>query len=353
METTPDSAPPAPDLQSSTSAGGRRLKLRLLICNPKSCGAKNIYCKGRVGNPARTRDDPYLPTLYSYECKSYPEWQALALGISKQVSNQNSFFAHAHFIDADRPPGPTARVELVAGGLYPEGIIPTPAPAQTAADFTLDCIKATIASYAGQPATPQNLQECLDRIANAVRGTVVKEIDLPPARYLELPPLENYGYDAPKSQEGSEPSEAHNLSEGGSTPPPQPASLREALPAGATISPSEAQGAKEDQMGGALQSGSGDEPLSEAEPTLSNAECGMPNDEGAVPETPPDVIVEDMPTTIEGSPSNLAAAIITEDAAQGTTQEEKWQKALKAKAAPSIPNPAKFIPPAKKTGKKK
>lgn len=55
-------------------------------------------------------------------------------------------------------------------------------------------------------------------------------------------------------------------------------------------------------MGGALQSGSGDEPLSEAEPTLSNAECGMTNDKGEAPETPSAVIV-DTPEVIEAPPA--------------------------------------------------
>lgn len=38
--------------------------------------------------------------------------------------------------------------------------------------FILDCINATLASYAGTKTTLESLQECLDRIANAVRGTV-------------------------------------------------------------------------------------------------------------------------------------------------------------------------------------
>lgn len=50
--------------------------------------------------------------------------------------------------------------------------LPTPASTTSEAQFTLDCIKATLQSYAGQDVTQENLQECLDRIANAVSGTI-------------------------------------------------------------------------------------------------------------------------------------------------------------------------------------
>lgn len=98
----------------------RRLKLRLLICNPKSYGPKNITVKGRTSNggTARTREDPYLPSVFTYECKTAEEWQMLTTGISKQISNQNSFHAYAHFVDAALPPGPTGRVMCEAGGVY-------------------------------------------------------------------------------------------------------------------------------------------------------------------------------------------------------------------------------------------
>lgn len=115
METKPDSAPTA-----------RRLKLRLLICNPKSYGSKNIVVKGRGGDIPRTREDPYLPGLHSYECKTHTEWRDIGVAISKQVSNQNCLFAYAHFVDLDQPAGAASRVELVPGGVYAEGSADTP-----------------------------------------------------------------------------------------------------------------------------------------------------------------------------------------------------------------------------------
>ena len=103
-----------------TPPSPRPLKLRLLICNPKSYGPKNIVCKGvpSSGNIPRTREDPYLPGVFSYECKSFTEWEKLAEGISRQISNQNAFFARAHFVDTTLPPSPAARVDAVANGLY-------------------------------------------------------------------------------------------------------------------------------------------------------------------------------------------------------------------------------------------
>jgi hypothetical protein len=109
-----------------------RLKLRLLICNPKSYGSKNITCKGSISNGTtpRTKEDPYLPQVCSYECKSEAEWQRLTTGISKQLSNQNAFHAYAMLVDTSLPPGPAARVLLTANGLY-EPIGPEKAPAET------------------------------------------------------------------------------------------------------------------------------------------------------------------------------------------------------------------------------
>lgn len=92
-----------------------RLQLRLLICNPRSYGSRNINVKGR--NVMRTREDPYLPAFYTYECKSHTEWLEVTQAISKMVSNQNCFFAYAHLADKDLS-GPAARVELAAGGGY-------------------------------------------------------------------------------------------------------------------------------------------------------------------------------------------------------------------------------------------
>lgn len=94
-----------------------RLKLRLLICNPKSYGPKNITVKGNTTTP-RTREDPYLPGVYSYECKSAEEWQRLTTGVSRQTSNQNAFHAFAHFVEDGFPAGPNSRVMCVPGGVY-------------------------------------------------------------------------------------------------------------------------------------------------------------------------------------------------------------------------------------------
>ncbi len=97
-----------------------RLKLRLLICNPKSYGSKNITCKGSItsGTTPRTKEDPYLPSVFSYECKSEAEWQRLTTSVSRQASNQNAFHAYAHFVDPLLPPGPAGRVLCEAGGEY-------------------------------------------------------------------------------------------------------------------------------------------------------------------------------------------------------------------------------------------
>jgi hypothetical protein len=113
-----------------------RLKLRLLICNPKSYGSKNITCKGAVtnGTTPRTKEDPYLPQVCSYECKSEAEWQRLTTGISKQISNQNSFHAYAHFVDPLLPPGPAGRVLCEAGGEYAPPATVEVAVAQTPAE---------------------------------------------------------------------------------------------------------------------------------------------------------------------------------------------------------------------------
>ncbi len=97
-----------------------RLRLRLLVCNPKSYGSRNITCKGSItgGTTPRTKEDPYLPSVFSYECKTEAEWQRLTTGISKQLSNQNAFHAYAHFVDPLLQPGPAGRVLCEAGGEY-------------------------------------------------------------------------------------------------------------------------------------------------------------------------------------------------------------------------------------------
>lgn len=149
--------------------------------------------------------------------------------------------------------------------------LPLPASATSEAQFTLDCIKATLASYAGAAITQESLQECLDRIANAVRGTVeapavtptpgldtIEKIEAEEARvnaqieHLETFPTEKGATDtdgnAPNvvgqgeadptvapasetlsSQGESDSSEPHKLASGGSTPPPATTSPSEIL----------------------------------------------------------------------------------------------------------------------------
>ena len=151
-----------------------RLKLRLLICNPKSYGPKNITCKGSItnGTTPRTREDPYLPGVCSYECKTEAEWQRLTTGISKQISNQHSFHAYAHFVDPLLPPGPAGRVLCEAGGEY---ALPLPVEVAIAEVNTF-------------------------QIVTESGGEAVKIVST--------------------SQEGSEPVEVHNLDEVGATPTP-------------------------------------------------------------------------------------------------------------------------------------
>lgn len=189
-----------------------RLKLRLLICNPKSYGARNITCKGSISNGTtpRTKEDPYLPAVYSYECKSGEEWQRLTTGISRQTSNQNAFHAYAILVDTSLPPSPAARVGLAAGAFYEV--------------LRTQCSVPSVIS---------------------------------------------------QQQEGSEPSEAHNLSEGGATPSPatisspveeSPSTLADAgAPSGVDGQPP--------STGEDSQSGSAGESLAESEPTLSAAEA--------------------------------------------------------------------------------
>lgn len=161
-----------------------RLRLRLLICNPKSYGSKNITCKGAItsGTTPRTKEDPYLPSVFSYECKTEAEWQRLTTGISKQVSNQNAFHAYAHFVDPLLPPGPAGRVLCEAGGEY-------------APPVPVDVAVAEVDNF---------------RIVTEPEGETVEIVST--------------------SQEGSEPVEVHNLDEVGATPTPATISAHEEQP---------------------------------------------------------------------------------------------------------------------------
>jgi hypothetical protein len=128
------------------------LKLRLLICNPKSYGSKNITCKGSISNGTtpRTKEDPYLPQVCSYECKSEAEWQRLTTGISKQIANQNSFHAYAHFVDPLLPPGPAGRVLCEAGGEYAPPATVEVAVAETPAEPEGEAVEIVSTSQDGQ-----------------------------------------------------------------------------------------------------------------------------------------------------------------------------------------------------------
>ncbi|MEZ5386466.1 MAG: hypothetical protein R3F13_13220 [Prosthecobacter sp.] len=279
METTPDSAP----------APARRLRLRLLICNPRSYGPKNIFCKGRVGTPPRTREDPFLPQYFSYECKSQAEWLMLAEGISKQLTNQNSFFATAQIVNDAVGATPAARLPLEPGPFQAEQAA---TPATTAAQFTLDCLKATVAAYAGKPATPENLQECLDRMANVLRG-----IDVP-------------------------------------TPPAVPES------ANTEVGPPEIP-----QTAEASQSGSGDEPLSEAEATPS--ETHDQESPESVLVVPPSGGSESVPPVPAPAQAGTTAPEDDDDGSANTADHP----APEAPVLPPEPAQASKAPPAKKAGR--
>jgi hypothetical protein len=139
-----------------------RLKLRLLICNPKSYGSKNITCKGSISNGTtpRTKEDPYLPQVCSYECKSEAEWQRLTTGISKQLSNQNAFYAYAHFVDPLLPPGPAGRVLCEAGGEYAPPVTVEVAVAETPAEPEGEAVEIVSTSQEGsEPVEVHNLDE--------------------------------------------------------------------------------------------------------------------------------------------------------------------------------------------------
>jgi hypothetical protein len=161
-----------------------RLRLRLLICSPKSYGSKNITGKGAItnGTTPRTKEDPYLPSVYSYECKTEAEWQRLTTMISKQLSNQNAFHAYAHFVDPLLPPGPAGRVLCEAGGEY-------------APPVPVDVAVAEVDNF---------------RIVTEPEGETVEIVST--------------------SQEGSEPVEVHNLDEVGATPTPATISAHEEQP---------------------------------------------------------------------------------------------------------------------------
>lgn len=254
------------DPTHAETAPPRRLKLRLLICNPKSYGPKNIQVKGRTsGNIPRTREDPYLPQYYSYECKSAAEWRDIASSISKHVTNQHSFFATAHWADMDLPPGPEGRVEM-----------------------------------------------------DAVIG-----YDSPPPTKIEA---------IPQSQEGSEPSEAHNLGEAGATPAPATTFEIVTEPGGASVP---------------LVS---DEPLSQVEQTEEPSDSNRAEAQASVESegtfSAPD---PDAGTSDPSPPESSGEASDPETAEDAAAEESPPVRSARAPASQSKPKP----PPSKKAAKGK
>lgn len=253
------------DPTHAETAPPRRLKLRLLICNPKSYGPKNIQVKGRTsGNIPRTREDPYLPQCYSYECKSAAEWRDIASSISKSVTNQHSFFATAHWADMDMPPGPEGRVEM-------------------------DAVVATVLA--------------------------------------DIPSVE-----IPQSQEGSEPSEAHNLGEAGATPAPATTFQIVTEPGGAPVP---------------LVS---DEPLSQVEQTEEPSDSNRAEAQASVESegtfSAPD---PDAGTSDPSSPESSDEASEPETAEDAAAEESPPVRSARVPASESKPK----SPPAKKAAKGK
>ncbi len=243
------------DPTHAETAPPRRLKLRLLICNPKSYGPKNIQVKGRTsGNIPRTREDPYLPQYYSYECKSAAEWRDIASSISKSVTNQHSFCATAHWADMDLPPGPEGRVEM-------------------------DAVVA---------------------IALA-----------------DIPAVE-----IPQSQEGSEPSEAHNLGEASATPAPATTFQIVTEPGGAPVP---------------LVS---DEPLSQVEQTEEPSDSNRAEAQASVEsEGTFSALDPDAGTSDPSPPESSGEASDPETAEDAAAEESPPVRSARAPASQSKPKP--------------
>lgn len=86
------------------------LKIRLIIAHPRRRGPLSFSMRG---NPMKlpTRIDPYLPQYYSREMTSVQSWRDAAEQLAAGP-NHGGMFAYAHWVRADLPAGPEARVDL-------------------------------------------------------------------------------------------------------------------------------------------------------------------------------------------------------------------------------------------------
>lgn len=320
--------------------------LRYLICYAGVAGAQRLDTLRRTGWDA-------LHACQAYLCASKEEWDMLGKNLVSKA-NRRLYMAVELFCAA------TGERRKLTGA---ETLLLGEADASTSdAQFTLDCIKSTLASYAGLPATIDNLQDCFDRIANAVRGTIqdspirqesfldrlqaekaqleerwlkLQDFVLTSPKFAELPELQrsmlttqsdlmrqylevlNRRLDLlamPQSQEGSEPSVAHNPGEASSTLAP------------ATIP----------QMPGGSRSGGADEAPVEPEGTPLNE-----------PE-PEDKPADESAGTLEGiDPADTQEFAAGADSNAAATQNGAGTVVKRA------PAPDKPKAPAKKTAKGK
>jgi hypothetical protein len=290
-----------------TPPSPRPLKLRLLICNPKSYGAKNIVCRGlsNSGNIPRTREDPYLPTVFSYECKSFAEWEKLAEGISRQISNQNAFFARAHLVDSTLPPSPAARVDAVANGLY------VAVPAETT---FLERLVIELSE----------LQARMGKLHTFLLSDKAGELDTENHRLLteQYHHMEAYSHTLHARLARLNPPQAKPAAE----------------PASATLTTS----SPEAQTGGDFSSGRVGEAREESEPTFSadTSDTGAPVSEFDPVRSPESA---DTPESVEPTPDTAAAT--------GAAATEEGDPPEAEPASKRAPAPAK--PAAKKVAKKK
>ena len=283
--------------------------LRFLICNAGVNG--QVY----LDQNTLTSWDAFH-SCQSFICKTKAEWDRRAK--DNVAKDKKRFYMQVELYHPETKERRKINDDTALPFVPPSGGLDSaPAKAGTTqlpepAQYTLDCIKAGLAAYACLPGTAENLQECLDRIINAVRGTVVAPL-LP-----SEPAKAGTTNELPQTDEGT--SQSGNTFVEGVEVPESTLSENKDLETGR---------------------------LGEEETPESDLQASQ----GTLPTEPlPHVTVdtpEPPPTTIEGTPEAIAAAIMAYDAAQDTSQEAKWEKAVKA-------NAAKPKPPAKKAaGKKK
>lgn len=165
----------------NTSNSSLIWKLRYFICYAGVAGAQ------RLDTLRRTAFDA-LFGMQAYLCASKEEWdllgKTLVCKVNKRLLQAVDLFCEATgerrkltgaevfgvldagslMLDAGLPE---------AGGQKPDTLLRSREAnrEQRTAEvsFVLECIGETLRFYAGQPVTQENLQECVDRIANAVR----------------------------------------------------------------------------------------------------------------------------------------------------------------------------------------